>query len=95
MNENTFTAASGTSYTFTLNRKSRVAYGEFMNLSTVYEEVYYQVDVYRADQPNTRVNFGFVDNPNDIISIHQVIEDVDQWVNTSDRVLASMHSTFD
>jgi hypothetical protein len=78
---------------YTLTRRTRAEYAEFMNPSTRYEKVYFQVDVYDAD--GKRINFGFVDDENDAEGIKTVIRHVLEWANTSPLVLKSMHSRFD
>ena len=80
-------------YAYTLTRQTRTAYSEFMNPSSKYERVYYQVDVF--DDNGKRINFGFVDDENDQEAIDKVVADALKWANTPDEVLESMHSRFD
>jgi len=89
----TFTATSGTTYSYDLERQTRAAYAEFMNPASRYEKVYFQVNVYGAD--GNRLNFAFVDDENDIEAIHAGINRVDEWAHTQAHVLESMHSRFD
>lgn len=93
MNKTTFTTASGTTYSYDLERQTRTDYAEFMNPASRYERVYFQVNVYGAD--GARVNFAFVDNEADTSAIHAEIERIDKWVMTPAQVLESMHSRFD
>ena len=76
----------------TTTRQTRTAYARFMDASTRYERVYFQIDVYADGE---FVNFGFVDDENDQVGIDRVIQDVLEWANTPSDVLASMHSRFD
>lgn len=78
---------------YTLTRKTRTDYARFMDASTRYERVYYQVDV--LDANGKCINFGFVDDANDQEAIDRVVQDVLQWANTPDAVLESMHSARD
>jgi hypothetical protein len=89
----TYTAASGTTYSYDLERQTRTAYAEYMNPASKYERVYFQVNVYGTD--GNRLNFAFVDDENDTDAIHAGIDRVDEWVHTPDDVLASMHSARD
>jgi hypothetical protein len=76
----------------TLTRQTRTAYAEFMNPATRYEKVYFQVNVYVDGK---RINFGFVDDENDVAEIDSVIRDVIEWDETPSDVLESMHSARD
>jgi hypothetical protein len=95
MSKTTYTTPTGTTYSYSLERKTRLAFAEFMEPTSAYEEVYYQVNVANPQSPDRRLNFGFVNNPNDITAIQKVIEDIDNWNNTPSEVLASMHSARD
>ena len=76
----------------TITQLTRTDYARFMDASTRYERVYFQVDVYADGE---FVNFGFVDDENDTAAIDSVIRDVMEWANTPSDVLESMHSRFD
>jgi hypothetical protein len=76
----------------TITRRTRTDYARFMDASTRYERVYFQVDVYADGE---FVNFGFVDDENDTAAIDSVIREVMEWANTPSDVLESMHSRFD
>jgi hypothetical protein len=76
----------------TITRRTHTDYARFMDASTRYERVYFQVDVYVDGE---LVNFGFVDDENDTAAIDRVIREVMEWANTPSDVLASMHSRFD
>jgi hypothetical protein len=89
----TYTAKSGETYTYDLERQTRVAFREFMNPETKYERVYFQVNVY--DESGKRVNFAFVDDENDVSAIVHEIEQIDVWAHTPPHILESMHSRFD
>lgn len=89
----TYTAKSGETYSYDLERQTRTDFREFMNPATRYDRVYFQVNVY--DSEGARVNFGFVDDENDIDAINAAIERIDEWVHTPAHVLESMHSRFD
>jgi hypothetical protein len=91
----TYTSAEGMTYSYTLERKSRVAYAEFMNPTSKYEKVYYQVNVFHLTDRTTPINFAFVDNPTDTVALQRAIEEVIEWYNTPSQVLASMHSPRD
>ncbi len=91
--DKTYTAKSGKTYNFDIERQTRADYAEFMNPATKYERVYFQVNVY--DSEGARINFGFVDNENDTNAIAFEIERIDEWANTPAHVLESMHSRFD
>lgn len=96
MNKTTNTYASpqtGKVYTFTFEKQSRTAYAEFMNPSTRYEKVYYQVNVFNDN--GNRINFGFVDTLDNEADIIKAVQGVVEWDESSDAVLESMHSRFD
>jgi hypothetical protein len=78
--------------TYTLTRQTRTDYARFMDASTRYERVYFQVDVYVDGK---RINFGFVDDENDQAGIDRVVREVVEWANTPSDVLESMHSARD
>lgn len=79
--------------TYTLTRQTRTVYAKFMDASTRYEQVYYQVDV--LDANGKCINFGFVDDPTDQAAIDNVVREILGWANTPITVLASMHSARD
>lgn len=83
---------TGKVYTYDLERQTRAAYAEFMNPASWYEKVYFQVNVYVDGK---RLNFGFVDNENDMAGILSVVRDVIEWDETPSDVLESMHSARD
>ena len=87
-----YTSATGKVYAYDLERQTRTAYAEYMNPESKYEKVYYQVNVYHAGK---RVNFAFVDDAEDGVAIHEAVRRVVKWLETSDEVLAKMHSRFD
>ncbi len=89
----TYTAKSGETYSYTLERQTRTDYAEFMNPATRYDRVYFQVNVY--DSEGARINFAFVDDENDVETINAAIERVDEWAHTPAHVIESMHSRFD
>jgi hypothetical protein len=93
MNKTAYTAKSGKTYNFDIERQTRADYAEFMNPATKYERVYFQVNVYDADGKS--LNFGFVNDENDVEAIAFEIERIDEWANTPANVLESMHSRFD
>lgn len=88
----TTSARTGKVYTYDLERQTRTDYAEFMNASTRYERVYFQVNVYADGE---WLNFGFVDDENDQEAIDRAVRDVIEWDETPASVLASMHSRFD
>jgi hypothetical protein len=83
---------TGKVYTYELKRQTRADYARFMDASTRYERVYFQVDVYADGE---FVNFGFVDNESDTAGILEAMHSVIEWDETSSNVLESMHSRFD
>jgi hypothetical protein len=91
--DKTYTAKSGETYSYDLERQTRTDYAEFMNPATKYERVYFQVNVYDADGKS--INFGFVNDENDVEAIFSEVERIDEWVRTPADVLESMHSRFD
>lgn len=94
LDERTFiySTKTGKVYTYDIERQTQTAYAEFMNASSRYEKVYFQVNVY-AD--GKRVNFGFVDDSNDTAGILSAVRGVIEWDETPNEVLESMHSRFD
>jgi hypothetical protein len=91
--DKTYTAKSGKTYNFDIERQTRTDYAEFMNPATKYERVYFQVNVY--DTNGKSINFGFVNDENDVEAIFSEVERIDEWVHTPAHVLESMHSRFD
>ncbi len=91
--DKTYTAKSGKTYSYDLERQTRTDYAEFMNPATKYERVYFQVNVY--DTNGKSINFGFVNDENDVEAIFSEVERIDEWVHTPAHVLESMHSRFD
>lgn len=87
-----YTSETGEVYSYDLERRTRTAYAEFMNPATKYEKVYYQVNVYVDGK---WINFAFVDDAEDAMTIHEAVRGVIKWLETPDEVLASMHSRFD
>ena len=83
---------TGKVYTYELKHQTRTDYARFMDASTRYERVYFQVDVYADGE---WLNFGFVDGESDTASVLMVVHDVIEWDETPSDVLASMHSRFD
>ena len=83
---------TGKVYTFTTERQTRTDYAAFMDASTKYERVYYQVNV-AVD--GKHLNFGFVDDDTDAVAVYKVVQDVVEWDETPDKVLESMHSRYD
>ncbi len=93
MNKTAYTAKSGKTYNFDIERQTRADYAEFMNPATKYERVYFQVNVYDAN--GKRINFGFVNDETDVEAVFSEVERIDEWVHTPAHVLESMHSRFD
>jgi hypothetical protein len=85
-------AKTGKVYSYDLERQTRTAYSRYMDPTSKYEKVYYQVNVYFEGK---LVNFGFVDDANDSIAILNAVEGVIEWDETPAAVLESMHSRFD
>lgn len=56
---NSIISKSGKKYQFDAQRQTRMAQSRYMDPTSTYEKVYYQVNVY--DMNGTRLNFGFVD----------------------------------
>jgi hypothetical protein len=83
---------TGKVYTYELKRQTRTDYARFMDASTRYERVYFQVDVYADGEFR---NFGFVDDESDTAGVLKAVHDVIEWDETPSDVLASMHSRFD
>jgi hypothetical protein len=83
---------TGKVYTFTTERQTRTDYAAFMDASTKYERVYYQVNV-AVD--GKHLNFGFVDDDTDAVAVYKIVQDVVEWDETPDKVLESMHSRYD
>lgn len=83
---------TGKVYTYELKRQTRTDYARFMDASTRYERVYFQVDVY-AD--GKWLNFGFVDDESDTAGVLKAVHGVIEWDETPSEVLESMHSRFD
>lgn len=83
---------TGKVYTYDIERQSRTSYYAFMDASTKYERVYFQVNVYVEGK---RLNFGFVDDENDTAGILKAVYDVIEWDETPNEVLQSMHSRYD
>lgn len=83
---------TGKVYTFTTARQTRTDYAAFMDVSTKYERVYYQVDV---NVDGKHLNFGFVDDDTDAVAVYKVVRDVIDWDETPNEVLESMHSRYD
>lgn len=83
---------TGKVYTFTTTRQTRTDYAAFMDVSTKYERVYYQVDV---NVDGKHLNFGFVDDDTDAVAVYKVVRDVIDWDETPNEVLESMHSRYD
>ena len=81
---------TGKAYAYDLTRKTRTEYAEFMNASTRYTKVYFQVNVYIEDK---LLNFGFVENDTNFQSISDVVHAVIEWDETPG--CASMSSRFD
>lgn len=84
---------TGDLFSFSLEEKVRADYAEPGNPDSRYDRVYFQVNVY--DEHGLRINFGFVDNDNDLEAIEKVVRDVICWAETPTDVLDSMHSRFD
>jgi len=83
---------TGKIYTFTTARQTRTDYAAFMDVSTKYERVYYQVDV---NVDGKRLNFGFVDDDTNAVAVYKVVQDAIEWDETPNEVLALMHSARD
>jgi hypothetical protein len=89
----TFTAKSGRVYTYEVSRQTRIAYAEFMNPDSIYEAVYYNVDIFSEE--GEKVSFTSVTDENDLLSIEAGIDKVDRWHYTPHSVRESISSRFD
>ena len=83
---------TGRVYTFTTERQTRIDYAAFMDVSTKYERVYYQVNV-AVD--GKYLNFGFVNDDTDAVAVYKAVQGVIEWDETPSKVLESMHSRYD
>ena len=93
MSRPVYTAISGRVYTYEVSRETRIAYSEFMNPNSIYEEVYYNVDIFSED--GDKISFTSVADENDLLSIEAGIEKVDRWHHTPHYVRDSISSRFD
>jgi hypothetical protein len=84
--------ATGKTYTYDLNRQTRVDYRDPYGENIRYEREYFQVNVYVN---GNRINFGFVDDCQDESDVLNAVKSVVEWDETPNEVLESMHSHFD
>ena len=83
---------TGRVYTFTTERQTCTDYAAFMDVSTKYERVYYQVNV-AVD--GKYLNFAFVDDHTNAVAVYEAVQDVIDWAETPNEVLESIHSRYD